>query len=67
MSRDGFVTSQDEADLRQHLVGSTPAGFALQHCSTIGGLECDIRDPLVVRRALAGLTAIAQVCSTAAP
>jgi Zn-dependent metalloprotease len=67
-NKDGFVTGDDATSVRQHLVGSAPPGFALQLCSAIGGLECDLRDAAVLLRTLAGRApGIAPVCSAAQP
>jgi hypothetical protein len=54
--------------LRDHLAGETPADFALQKCSVIGNVECDLVDLVVIRRALAPLLpTVSQVCPPAVP
>jgi hypothetical protein len=67
-NRTGFVTPEDSDDVRRFLLGTPPAGFALQYCSTIGAFECDLRDVAVLLRALAGRSpGIAPVCWAAQP
>jgi hypothetical protein len=61
---DGRVAPDDVDDVALHLVGLGPAGVAVQMCSLIGNLACDVRDLAVLRRVRAGSPpAILPVCA----
>ena len=65
---DGRIDDPDIAALRGWLAREPAATPALQRCSVVGGIECDVRDFAVLKRARNGLTpAIAPVCAAASP
>ncbi|MGH7290963.1 MAG: thrombospondin type 3 repeat-containing protein, partial [Myxococcota bacterium] len=62
----GAVFAADAAVLRGVLAGTVQTSAVVSRCSVAGGPECDIRDSVVLRRALAGLApAISAVCTSA--
>jgi hypothetical protein len=59
------LTTEDTAALRAALTGQASSAV-VSRCSVAGGPECDIRDYVVFRRALAGLgPGISSVCASA--
>jgi hypothetical protein len=61
----GAVFAPDTAPLREALTGQASAAV-LSRCSVAGGPECDIRDYVILKRALEGkLPGISSVCASA--
>jgi hypothetical protein len=62
----GTIFASDATALRQVLAGITVDAEATGRCSVAGGAECDVRDVVVLRRALAGEgPGLAAVCARA--
>jgi hypothetical protein len=62
----GTVFASDAAAIRAALLSGAPATSVVARCSVAGGPECDVRDAVVLRRALAGFApGISAVCGSA--